>query len=142
VACSQAAVLENLRCIGGGVRQFYDGDLMIGWLPLFHDMGLVATTLSALAHGIPVALMPPAAFVLRPARFLWAVHVLRASLAFAPNFAYRLCLRRLSEDDADLRGLDSVFLAHRVQRRGVRAGRKRLALSAHDSATLDCPRTP
>jgi fatty-acyl-CoA synthase len=106
VVCSQAAVLENLRCIGSGVRQFRERDLMIGWLPLFHDMGLVATTLAAVAHGIPVALMPPAAFVLRPARFLWAVHVLRASLSFAPNFAYRLCLRRLAEADPELEGLD------------------------------------
>jgi fatty-acyl-CoA synthase len=106
VVCGQRAVLANLRAIGGGVRQFHEGDLMVGWLPLFHDMGLVATTLSALAHGLPVALMPPAAFVLRPARWLWAMHRLRGSLAFAPNFAYQLCVRRLSEGDPELLGLD------------------------------------
>jgi fatty-acyl-CoA synthase len=106
VVCSQAATLVNLRCIGGDVRQFYQGDLMVGWLPLFHDMGLVATTLAALAHGIPVALMPPAGFVLRPARWLWVMHVMRGSLAFAPNFAFRLCIRRLPEDDPELVGLD------------------------------------
>jgi acyl-CoA synthetase (AMP-forming)/AMP-acid ligase II len=106
VVCSPSAVLANLRGIGGDCRQFHAGDLMLGWLPLFHDMGLVATTLSALAHGIPVALMPPAAFVLRPARWLWAAHMFRASLAFAPNFAFRLCLRRLGEGHAELAGLD------------------------------------
>jgi acyl-CoA synthetase (AMP-forming)/AMP-acid ligase II len=106
VACAQSAVLANLRGIGGGCRQFHTGDLMVGWLPLFHDMGLVATTLSALAHGIPVVLMPAAAFVLRPARWLWAVHMFRGSLAFAPNFAFRLCLRRLDEGGPELAGLD------------------------------------
>jgi acyl-CoA synthetase (AMP-forming)/AMP-acid ligase II len=106
VVCTQRAVLANLRAIGGGVRQFHQGDLMVGWLPLFHDMGLVATTLAALAHGLPAALMPPAAFVLRPARWLWAVHRFRASLAFAPNFAYRLCVRRLAAGDPELSGLD------------------------------------
>jgi fatty-acyl-CoA synthase len=106
VVCAQHAVLANLRGIGGGVRQFHEGDLMVGWLPLFHDMGLVATTLAALAHGLPVVLMPPAAFVLRPARWLWAVHRFRGSLAFAPNFAYRLCVRRLAAGDPELSGLD------------------------------------
>jgi fatty-acyl-CoA synthase len=95
VVCSQEAVLANLRCIGGEVRQFYEGDLMVGWLPLFHDMGLVATTLAALSHGMAVALMSPAAFVLRPARWLWAMHTLRGTISFAPNFAFRMCVRRL-----------------------------------------------
>jgi fatty-acyl-CoA synthase len=106
VACSQRAVLANLRAIGGETRQFHAGDLMVGWLPLFHDMGLVATTLAALAHGIPVALMPAAAFVLRPARWLWAIHMFRGSLAFAPNFAFRLCVRRLPEGHRELAQLD------------------------------------
>jgi fatty-acyl-CoA synthase len=103
VTCSHRALLANVRGLGAQGRWRRD-DLMVGWLPLFHDMGLVATTLSALCHGLPVALLSPISFLLRPARWLWALHAMRGSLSFAPNFAYQLCVKRLS--DPDLEGLD------------------------------------
>ncbi|WP_224367735.1 AMP-binding protein [Hyalangium versicolor] len=105
VTCTHQALLTNARCVAGsGGQQWLQSDLVVGWLPLFHDMGLVATTLSGITHGVPVALMPPAAFITRPTRWLWAMHVLRGSLSFAPNFAYQLCLKRVQE--AEVQGLD------------------------------------
>ena len=77
---------------------------MVSWLPLFHDMGLVATTLASFTHGMPVVLLPPISFLLKPARWLWAIHYFRGTASFAPNFAYQLCVKRIR--DAELEGLD------------------------------------
>jgi fatty-acyl-CoA synthase len=80
-----------------------EGDLMVGWLPMNHDMGLVATTLTSLLHGLPTVLMPPSAFMLRPARWFWAIHAFRGTQSFAPNFAYQFTAGRVP--DRDLEGL-------------------------------------
>ncbi|WP_224247190.1 AMP-binding protein [Hyalangium gracile] len=113
VTCTHQALLTNARCVAGsGGQQWRQSDLVLGWLPLFHDMGLVATTLSAITHGVPVALMPPAAFITRPLRWLWAMHVLRGSLSFAPNFAYQLCLKRFQEQEAQGLDLSSWRIAY------------------------------
>jgi acyl-CoA synthetase (AMP-forming)/AMP-acid ligase II len=103
IQISHRALLANCADIGETGRWTTD-DLMVCWLPLFHDMGLVASTLSSFAHGLPTALMQPIGFLLRPVRWLWALHFFRGTSAFAPNFAYQLCLKRIK--DAELEGLD------------------------------------
>lgn len=103
LAISQRALLANARGLGrsGG---WSEGEAMVSWLPLFHDMGLVATTLASFLHGMPVVLMPPIGFLLKPARWLWALHYFRGTASFAPNFAYQLCVKRIR--DAELEGLE------------------------------------
>ena len=103
VAVSHRALLANARSLGQSSYWSTD-DLMVGWLPLFHDMGLVATTLAPFVHGMPVVLTPPISFLLKPARWLWAIHYFRGTASFAPNFAYQLCLKRAR--DEELAGLD------------------------------------
>ena len=103
VQISHRALMANIHAMGERVEWRTD-DLMVGWLPLFHDMGLVATTLAAFVHGMPTVLMPPMAFLLKPARWLWAVHYFRGTASFAPNFAYQFCAKRIK--DAELSGLD------------------------------------
>lgn len=100
---SHRALLANARG-EGQISCWSAGDLMVCWLPLFHDMGLVASTLEPFVHGMPVVLMPPISFLLKPSRWLWAIHCFRATASFAPNFAYQLCLKRAR--DAELAGLD------------------------------------
>ena len=113
MTCTHQSLLINTRCVAGsGGQQWLQSDLVVGWLPLFHDMGLVATTLSAITHGVPVALMSPASFVSKPLRWLWAMHALRATLSFAPNFAYQLCLKRYAEQDAQGLDLSSWRIAY------------------------------
>jgi fatty-acyl-CoA synthase len=79
-------------------------DVGVSWLPLYHDMGLVGMSLGGLYSGRPVTLMPPEMFVKRPVEWLRAITRYRATVSYAPNFAYDLCVRRVK--DRDLEGLD------------------------------------
>ncbi len=100
---SHRALMANCAAIGESGHGDTD-DLMVCWLPLFHDMGLVASVLSSFVHGLPTALIPPFGFLLKPSRWLWVMHYFRATSCFAPNFAYQLCVKRIK--DAELEGLE------------------------------------
>ena len=103
VLLSHANLLANIRAIGRalGVRP---DDVCVSWLPLYHDMGLIGMWLGSLYHGVPVVILPPLAFLARPARWLRAISAHRATISAAPNFAFDLCVKRLA--DADLDGVD------------------------------------
>ncbi|MDP2811971.1 MAG: AMP-binding protein, partial [Rhodocyclaceae bacterium] len=79
-------------------------DVVVSWLPLYHDMGLIGAWLGSLYHASPLVLMSPLDFLARPERWLWAIHRHRGTVTAAPNFAFELCLRHL--DPARLQGLD------------------------------------
>jgi len=81
-----------------------DADVGVSWLPLNHDMGLVGMALAPVYASRPVVIMPAHAFVRRPVEWLRAMTRHRATVSFAPNFAYDLCVRRVK--DRDLDGLD------------------------------------
>jgi acyl-CoA synthetase (AMP-forming)/AMP-acid ligase II len=73
----------------------------VSWLPVTHDMGLVEGVLQPLWSGQPAFLMAPAAFLQRPARWLEAISRFRAVRSGGPNFAYDLCVRRVSAAERD-----------------------------------------
>lgn len=81
------------------------------WLPPYHDMGLIGGILQPLCTGFPVTLMSPVAFLQRPARWLQAISQFRATCSGAPNFAYDLCVRRISDDEVDQLDLRSWTVA-------------------------------
>ena len=103
VVLTHANLLANIRAMGQVVQARPD-DVFVSWLPLYHDMGLIASWLASLYFGFPAVIMSPLAFLARPQRWLWAIHRHRGTLSAAPNFAYELCLRKI--DDHDLDGLD------------------------------------
>ena len=103
VVLSHANLLANIRALGKAVDVRPD-DVIISWLPLYHDMGLIGTWLAGLYFAVPVVLMSPHDFFARPRRWLWAIHRYRGTLSPAPNFAYEICLNRI--DDDELEGLD------------------------------------
>jgi len=103
IQISHRALLANCAAMGE-ISQWDSDDLMMCWLPLYHDMGLVASALASFVHGLPTALLPPFGFLLKPSRWLWAMHYFRATSCFAPNFAYQLCVKRIK--DAEVEGLD------------------------------------
>lgn len=69
------------------------------WLPIFHDMGLILGLLSPLYSGYPSYFMSPTDFLQRPLRWLQAISDFRGTLSCAPNFAYELCLHRITPED-------------------------------------------
>jgi 1-acyl-sn-glycerol-3-phosphate acyltransferase len=103
VILSHADLLANIRAMGEAV-QASSTDVFVSWLPLYHDMGLIGAWLGSLYHGMPLVLMSPLAFLIRPARWLRTIHKHRGTLTAAPNFAFELCLSKVEE--RDIQGLD------------------------------------
>lgn len=103
VMLTHADLLANIRAMGEAIAIAPD-DVFVSWLPLYHDMGLIGAWLGSLYFGVPLIVMSPLAFLARPRRWLQAIGTHRGTLSAAPNFAYELCLTRLS--DSQLQGLD------------------------------------
>ena len=103
VLLSHANLLANVRAIGQAFRIQPD-DVVVSWLPLYHDMGLIGAWLGALYYGLPLAVLSPLAFLSRPSRWLWMFHRYAGTLSPAPNFAYDLCVTKIP--DEELEGLD------------------------------------
>jgi fatty-acyl-CoA synthase len=105
VALSHRNVCANIDAINGpaGLATTSE-DSAVSWLPLYHDMGLVGMALGPVYSSRPVVLLTPQAFIKRPAEWLQAISRYRATVSFAPNFAYDLAVRRIRE--GDLVGLD------------------------------------
>ena len=105
VALTHANVLANVAAIdtflpeGGPIKQ-----AGVSWLPLYHDMGLIGCLLSAVLHPGQLTLLPPEAFLARPALWLRAISRAKATISVAPNFAFGLCVKRIR--DQDLEGVD------------------------------------
>lgn len=103
VALTHAAIWHNQSVI----RTCFDhaeGVVLVGWLPNFHDMGLIGNLLQPIYAGGLSVMMSPTAFTQRPMRWLQAVSDWRAHTSGAPNFAYDLCVRAAT--DAACAGLD------------------------------------
>ena len=103
VLLTHANLLANIRAIGEAIA-IRPEDVAVSWLPLYHDMGLIGSWLGALYFGIPIVILSPLAFLSRPARWLWALHAHRGTLSAAPNFAFDLCVRKIT--DEEIQGLD------------------------------------
>ena len=103
IALTHSNVLSNADAI---LRSF-PGDLSnhsgLSWLPLYHDMGLIGCLVSAMLAPGPLTLIPPERFVARPRIWLEALTDTEATISAAPNFAFGLCVDRISAEDlADL----------------------------------------
>jgi len=103
VMVSHGNLAHNERMIQAAFGQDEES-VVVGWLPLYHDMGLIGNVLQPLWSGGRCVLMAPAAFLQRPRRWLEAIERYRATTSGGPNFAYDLCARRIGP--ADREGLD------------------------------------
>ncbi|MBI5547818.1 MAG: fatty acyl-AMP ligase [Deltaproteobacteria bacterium] len=106
VALTHANILANLAAIDRVIPADDGGRTQSGvsWLPLYHDMGLIGCLLEAAYRPGPLTLIPPELFLARPAMWLRAISRARATVSPAPNFAFGLCLKRIS--DEELTGVD------------------------------------
>ena len=81
------------------------------WLPSFHDMGLIGGILVPLYGGKFNVLMSPVAFLQKPLRWLEAISKYRATISGGPNFAYELCVRKITPEQRRSLDLSSWSLA-------------------------------
>lgn len=103
VRITHGNLLHNTRVIQQGFG--HDADLRgVIWLPAYHDMGLIGGVLQPAALGAEVTLMSSLDFLRRPARWLQAVSRFRGTTSGGPDFAYRLCVQKVT--DAELSQLD------------------------------------
>jgi acyl-CoA synthetase (AMP-forming)/AMP-acid ligase II len=98
VAVTHANAARNARLLANQT-ELHDRSVWVSWVPHFHDLGLFGGVCTPLHRGITSVLMPPAAFVARPIRWLEAITQYGGTVSVAPNFAYDLCLRQIPEED-------------------------------------------
>ncbi len=103
VALSHRAVLNQVRAYSRAIR-LTPQDKIVSWLPLYHDMGLIAGFVMPLTAGIPLVLMSPFTWVRSPRILLQAASRHRATLCWLPNFAYNHSVRGIRP--RDLEGVD------------------------------------
>ncbi|MGK5533894.1 fatty acyl-AMP ligase, partial [Streptomyces sp. URMC 129] len=94
-------LLHNMAAMN---RALFRGDPdqhMVSWLPPFHDMGLILGLLTPAYAGFPVTFMAPFSFIKRPFRWLKAISDHRGTISPAPNFAYDLCVAKVTEQERE-----------------------------------------
>ena len=109
VVLSHSNLLANIRSIGRAIGA-NSADVMVSWLPLYHDMGLIGAWLGCVYYGAPFYVMSPLAFLARPQSWLWAIHRFRGTISAGPNFAFELCLNKIA--DSEIKGLDLSSLRY------------------------------
>jgi acyl-CoA synthetase (AMP-forming)/AMP-acid ligase II len=83
-------------------------DCIVSWLPLYHDMGLVASFLLPLLKRVPLVAMCPFEWAQRPSLWTDAVTEYRGTLSWQPNFAYNHMVRSISESERQRCDLSSL----------------------------------
>ncbi len=92
VALSHRAVLQQLSLYAQALGR-RDDDVIVSWLPLYHDMGLISSFLLPLVSGIPLVQLDPFEWVATPSSWLQAVAEHRGTLGWLPNFAFHFMAR-------------------------------------------------
>lgn len=103
VALSHRAVLNQVGSYAEAIHMTAD-DVVVSWLPLYHDMGLIAGFIMPILLRARLVLMSPFDWVKAPHRLMRAVSDYRGTLSWLPNFAYNFCSQKIRE--RDLEGVD------------------------------------
>jgi 8-amino-7-oxononanoate synthase len=110
VMLSHANLMHNSALICYAFEHTRSG-VGVFWLPSYHDMGLIGGILQPMYYGRPNVLMSPMSFLQRPVRWLQAITKYKGTISGGPNFAYDLCLRRISAEERQSLDLSSWNLA-------------------------------
>jgi acyl-CoA synthetase (AMP-forming)/AMP-acid ligase II len=103
VALSDASVMDHVHAYWAELVGA-ETDVIVSWLPLYHDMGLIAGFLLPLLVGIPLVLLSPFEWIAKPSSLLSAVSRYKGTMSWLPNFAFNVLAQKVREDE--LRGLD------------------------------------
>lgn len=95
VMVSHGNLLSNCTDLDRGWNHTADS-IIVTWLPTFHDMGLIYGVIEPLYKGCSCYMMPPVSFLHKPIRWLQAISTYKASHSGAPNFAYDLCVQKIT----------------------------------------------
>ncbi len=103
VALSHSAIFHQLQAYAPAIG-LSPNDTIVSWLPLYHDMGLIASFVMPVLRRVPVVMMSPFDWVRAPAKLLQAISAHKGTLCWLPNFAYPFIATRVR--DRDLVGVD------------------------------------
>jgi len=107
VALSHKAVLNQLASYSDAI-DLNEKDIIVSWLPLYHDMGLIAGFILPLVQGVTLVLMSPFDWVRHPALLVRTIDAYKGTLCWLPNFAYNHCARRIRKRDSEAISLSSM----------------------------------
>ncbi|MFH1539621.1 MAG: aminotransferase class III-fold pyridoxal phosphate-dependent enzyme, partial [bacterium] len=97
VMVSHSSLILTIEDLARGFKFGPDG-VMVSWLPMFHDMGLIMGTLGPVYSNFLCYIMPPVSFLKRPIRWLQAISRYGGTHCGAPNFAFELCVRNATPE--------------------------------------------
>ena len=106
VLLSHRAVLRHVESYGEAI-QLNERDKIVSWLPLYHDMGLIAAFHLPLAFGIPSVQIDPFEWVQVPSLLLEAVTKEQGTISWLPNFAYSMMAAKIKDDELDAINLET-----------------------------------
>ncbi len=95
-------VAANLDAIIEAAEVDVDTDVMVSWLPLYHDMGLVGFCILPMSAGIDLVLAAPQDFLASPGRWMEWISTYGGTATAGPNFSWVLAARALRRDGPDL----------------------------------------
>ncbi|HVF26296.1 MAG TPA: AMP-binding protein [Anaerolineales bacterium] len=103
VALSHQAVFNQLNSCGQSLS-LNENDVIVSWLPLYHDMGLIAGFIMPVLSGVPLVLSSPFDWVRAPYKLLQSISKYRGTLVWLPNFAYNFSAQKIR--DRHIEGVD------------------------------------
>jgi acyl-CoA synthetase (AMP-forming)/AMP-acid ligase II len=110
VMVSHGNVLNNEKMIQTAF-ELNEDSVSVGWLPIYHDMGLMANVLQTLYSGSSYIFMSPVDFLQKPYRWLKAISDYKGTFCGGPNFAYELCITKITEEQKKTLDLTSWKVA-------------------------------
>lgn len=108
VALNHAAVLRQIAYLADTLHINSETDRIYSWLPLYHDMGLIACFILPMVCHIPVVLQSPLDWVMHPETMLQLITDYRCTLAWIPNFGFQFLSRRTRPELRDRYDLSSL----------------------------------
>jgi fatty-acyl-CoA synthase len=111
VEISHGNLAANAVALRHGLELDITMDVMASWLPLSHDMGMIAFVCFPMQLGIETIVVPPEEFLKRPLVWAELISRHRATITSGPNFAYSVLARVLQRTDPDAIDLSSLRIA-------------------------------
>jgi acyl-CoA synthetase (AMP-forming)/AMP-acid ligase II len=108
VALTHAAVLRQLERLAEALKIDGATDCVYSWLPLYHDMGLIACFMLPMVCHVPLVMQSPLDWVMHPDTMLQIISEYKCTLAWMPNFAFQFVPRRTPQGRWKHYGLVSV----------------------------------